>query len=225
MGEWSETALRIMDAGERLFARHGFDRTSLRMITSEAGVNLAAVNYHFGSKEALIHAIFSRFLDEYVAHLRQDLARMRASGQYPDTRALASMAGQRVLEIKPRHKSDLSTLMQLVGQAFTESREHLRLYLRQRYGDFYTELMDFLREAHPALTARERFWRMQFTLGSVMFVMAALPTLRDMEKLETGERSSLRVIFAELEPFLSAGISASHPDNSAHGHVSTETGH
>src|SRR5215475_7182897 len=51
---------RILDAAEKLFAMNGFEATSLRQITAEAGVNLAAVNYHFQSKEALLGAVFSR---------------------------------------------------------------------------------------------------------------------------------------------------------------------
>lgn len=73
----SETVERILDAAEQLFAERGFAETSLRLITSKAGVNLAAVNYHFGSKKALIQAVFSRFL----ALLRQSRARVgTASG-------------------------------------------------------------------------------------------------------------------------------------------------
>ncbi|MCC6391972.1 MAG: helix-turn-helix transcriptional regulator, partial [Bryobacterales bacterium] len=51
---------RILDAAELLFANHGFDATSLRMITAQASVNLAAVNYHFQSKEALLDATIAR---------------------------------------------------------------------------------------------------------------------------------------------------------------------
>mgnify|MGYP000184469773 CR=1 FL=1 len=49
-----DTRSRILDAAEVLFMEHGFDGTSMRMITSQAGVNLAAVNYHFGTKELLM---------------------------------------------------------------------------------------------------------------------------------------------------------------------------
>lgn len=63
----SETVERILDAAEQLFAEKGFAETSLRLITSKAGVNLAAVNYHFGSKKALIQAVFSRFLGPFCA--------------------------------------------------------------------------------------------------------------------------------------------------------------
>src|SRR5258705_8191406 len=58
-----ETRTRILDVAEELFMLHGFEGTSMRLLTSSAGVNLAAVNYHFGSKDALIEALFRRRLD------------------------------------------------------------------------------------------------------------------------------------------------------------------
>src|SRR5688572_8394531 len=58
-----ETRTRILDAAEELFMQHGFEGTSMRQLTTKAGVNLAAVNYHFGSKDALIEAVFRRRLD------------------------------------------------------------------------------------------------------------------------------------------------------------------
>ena len=74
----SETVERILDAAEQLFAEKGFAETSLRLITSKAGVNLAAVNYHFGSKKALIQAVFSRFLGPFCASLDRELERRQA---------------------------------------------------------------------------------------------------------------------------------------------------
>jgi AcrR family transcriptional regulator len=58
-----ETRTRILDAAEELFMQHGFEGTSMRTLTGKASVNLAAVNYHFGSKDALIEAVFRRRLD------------------------------------------------------------------------------------------------------------------------------------------------------------------
>src|SRR6186997_2062595 len=57
------TKPRILDAAEALFMEHGFEATSLRAITTSAGVNLAAVHYHFGSKEELFQAVLTRRLD------------------------------------------------------------------------------------------------------------------------------------------------------------------
>ena len=55
-----DTRDRLLDTAERLFAERGVDATSLRHITTEAEANLASVNYHFGSKEALFRQIFAR---------------------------------------------------------------------------------------------------------------------------------------------------------------------
>ena len=55
-----DTKEKLLDAAEELFADHGFASTSLRDITTEADVNLAAVNYHFGSKLDLLRAVFAR---------------------------------------------------------------------------------------------------------------------------------------------------------------------
>ena len=55
-----DTRQRILDAAESLFTESGFDATTLRQITGAAEVNLAAVNYHFGSKEELIREVFRR---------------------------------------------------------------------------------------------------------------------------------------------------------------------
>src|ERR1700761_3755750 len=54
------TRNKILDAAERLFAEHGYTAVSMRSITAEAGVNVAAIHFHFASKEALFEAIFNR---------------------------------------------------------------------------------------------------------------------------------------------------------------------
>src|SRR5512146_465631 len=57
------TKERVLDTAEALFMEHGFEATSLRAITAAASVNLAAVNYHFGSKEELFQSVLTRRLD------------------------------------------------------------------------------------------------------------------------------------------------------------------
>ena len=67
------TTDRILDAAEVEFAAHGFVETSVRTITTKAKVNLAAVNYHFGSKKGLIQAVTDRFLGPLSQHLQMQL--------------------------------------------------------------------------------------------------------------------------------------------------------
>src|SRR5262245_37737645 len=60
MNEKKDTRARVLDVAEELFGEQGLDRVSIRDITRVAKVNLAAINYHFGSKEDLIAAVFER---------------------------------------------------------------------------------------------------------------------------------------------------------------------
>src|SRR5678816_574617 len=76
-----ETRTRILDAAEELFMLHGFEGTSMRQLTAKADVNLAAVNYHFGSKDALIEAVFRRRLDPMNAARIAALDAIEASGR------------------------------------------------------------------------------------------------------------------------------------------------
>src|SRR6186713_866044 len=87
-----ETRTRILDAAEELFMLHGFEGTSMRLLTARAEVNLAAVNYHFGSKDALIEALFRRKLDPMntarIAELDRLEAEANARPPAPGGRAL-----------------------------------------------------------------------------------------------------------------------------------------
>ena len=76
--KYSETALRILEAAERLFVELGLEATSLRLITQQAGVNLAAVNYHFRSKDALFEAVFARRFEPWARECLRELERLEA---------------------------------------------------------------------------------------------------------------------------------------------------
>src|SRR3982750_1892652 len=83
-----ETRTRILDAAEELFMQHGFEATSMRALTARASVNLAAVNYHFGSKHALIEAVFRRRLDPMNATRIAGLDKLEATERSPPPEAI-----------------------------------------------------------------------------------------------------------------------------------------
>src|SRR5919109_2080649 len=83
-----ETRTRILDAAEELFMLHGFEGTSMRQLTTKAEVNLAAVNYHFGSKDALIEAVFRRRLDPMNAARIAALDDLEKEGRAPAPEAI-----------------------------------------------------------------------------------------------------------------------------------------
>jgi AcrR family transcriptional regulator len=205
----SETVERILDAAEQLFAEKGFAETSLRLITSKAGVNLAAVNYHFGSKKALIQAVFSRFLGPYCANLERELDRRQSK---PDAKAsleeLLELLLEQTLAVKPRSGNDLSIFMRLLGLAFSQSQGHLRKYLEEVYGKVFRRYMLLVNEAAPKIPPIELFWRVHFMLGAAAFSMSGIKAMRAMADNDYGTHTSIEQVMRMMVPFLAAGMRA-----------------
>lgn len=206
----SDTVDRILDAAEELFADRGFAETSLRMITSKAGVNLAAVNYHFGSKNALIQSVFARFLTPYSATLEAEFDDLEAR---PGDRTLTveeilgALTGSAV-RMPQRNERGISIFMRLLGLAYTQSQEHLREYLEEEYRDIFNRFMGLLKRATPQLSSVDRYWRIQFMLGATAFTMSSSDALRGILQTKTGVETPIQEIAARLIPFLAAGMQA-----------------
>ncbi len=80
---------RLIEAARQQFARDGYDAASVREITARAHANLGAITYHFGTKEALYHAVIERFAEPLADRLA---AISQESGQPLDRLAAASRA-------------------------------------------------------------------------------------------------------------------------------------
>jgi AcrR family transcriptional regulator len=206
----SETVERILDAAEQLFAEKGFAETSLRLITSKAGVNLAAVNYHFGSKKALIQAVFSRFLGPFCVSLEKELDRRQAKPDAPRAtlEELLELLVVQAMAVKPRSGNDLSIFMRLLGLAFSQSQGHLRKYLEEVYGKVFRRYMLLVHESAPRLPPLELFWRVHFMLGTAVFSMSGIKALRAMAENDFGVNTSIEQVMRLMVPFLAAGMRA-----------------
>jgi AcrR family transcriptional regulator len=171
------TSERIFREAERLFAERGFDRVSMRDLTLAAGVNLAAVNYHYGSKDGLLLAIFLRRateLNRERAHLLQQA--MAASGDHPTARAILSA----LITPATRWISDeRRTSLQFLIRARTEGTAEIRAILCNEVGHL-RRFVDALQRALPELSRKEVVWRLHFTLAVLHHNSAA-----DYERLRT----------------------------------------
>lgn len=204
----SATVDRILDAAEKLFAEHGFAETSLRSITSKAGVNLAAVNYHFGSKKALIQAVFSRFLDPFVSNLSQALVKYQDSENTIDLEEVLHLLVDQIMAVKPRSSEDLSVCMRLIGLAYTQGQGHLKKYLREVYGDVFQTYLQLLVKACPNLPVGDLFWRVYFILGSAVFTLSGANALKAIAESDYGVHYELEEIMRKMVPFMAAGLRA-----------------
>jgi AcrR family transcriptional regulator len=160
------TKAAIFNAAERLFALNGFQNVSVRDITAEAGVNLASVNYHFGSKDALLFEIFRR----RTAELNRERARMlhtaadRYQGKPPLREILAALFEPplRWSSVDPVRRISV----QFIIRARSEGTEAMKEVLRTDVSHL-RRFADALIVALPHLPPEEVYWRLHFTLGMI----------------------------------------------------------
>src|SRR5690554_3784041 len=207
-----DTVTRILDTAEVLFAERGFAETSLRTITSKARVNLAAVNYHFGSKKSLIQAVFSRYLDPFSERFHRALDELDSAygGRVIPLEVLLETMARTVLEV-PGEKHSLKVFMKLLGLAYTQAQGHLRRYIQEEYGSAFTRFIDLVRQATPELPDAERFWRLHFVLGTVIFTLSGQDALRDIAEQDYQEHVSVRDLIRRLRPVVVAAMNAPLP--------------
>ena len=158
------TKAQVLAAAERLFALHGFQNVSVRDITAEAGVNLASVNYHFGSKDALLFEIFRR----RTAELNRDRARMlheatdKHGGKPPVREILRAFFEPPMRWSSQGNERRIS--VQFIIRARSEGNEQMREVLRTDVSHL-RRFADALMAARPDLAPDEIYWRLHFVLG------------------------------------------------------------
>lgn len=161
-----DTRDRILDTAERLFAAHGFDGTSLRQITEAAEVNLAAVNYHFGSKEELYTQVFVRRIVPINARRMEmlDTAVAQAASGPVSLRAIFDSFARPVFELADRAPGFLRLLARNVGAppAFMTS------VIEAQFRPLITRYVGLLQLALPHLPPKTVFWRMHFMVGATL---------------------------------------------------------
>jgi AcrR family transcriptional regulator len=163
------TKVKILDAAERLIAEQGYAGTSLRQIISEAGVNVASVHYHFGSKEELLHELVNRkagpvnekrlaLLDRYAAE----------SGNSPVLieKTLEAFLTPMV-EVAGRNPQ----FVRVMGRIYAEGL--LPAVLESNFKVVQLRFTAALRAALPDLTDEEFGARIQFMIGVIAHTMCS----------------------------------------------------
>jgi len=206
----TDTKTRILDAAEHLFARDGFHITSLRGLTAKANVNLAAVNYHFGSKEKLLQAVISRRLVPLDA-IRQEqitavLCQAESLGKPPSAKELLQAFIGPTLEFR-NSGPGARDFISLIGRSLSEPDDTVRnSFIRQVLPTFKL-LADALHKALPELPAEILTARLQFALGAMSHMMSS--RLRpDQQLSDFPAPLADELLFAQLINFVSAGLEA-----------------
>jgi AcrR family transcriptional regulator len=202
------TKNKILDAADVLFADKGFNGTSLREITSQANVNLAAVNYHFGSKKELIKAVMSRYMDELSPQLESALLSICQAEVKPTLHEVFSAFIEPLLNLNEFKENGTSTFLQLLGRGYTDSQGFLRWFLTTQYPNVFTNFTHAVKIAYPELSTEEMFWRLHFTMGTIVFTMSSSEALIDIAQNDFDNKLDIAGVIERVIPYVAAGVAA-----------------
>lgn len=211
-----DTAARLLDAAERAFAEQGFEGSSLREITAEADVNLAAANYHFGSKEDLFVAVLSRRMEPLnLERLRRlDEAETQANGAPLEVDLILRILIEPMLRSGAdggrggRKGGDCA--LRLIGRMQSESEEMWKRIAEGPLREIRRRIMAALRSALPRCPEAELALRMHFAMGVVKSVASDQHRLRVMSG-GLCDPDDIEGVTDGLIRFLSAGLRAPPP--------------
>jgi AcrR family transcriptional regulator len=200
---------RILDAAEHLFGEHGFPCASLRQITDEAGVNLAAVNYYFGSKEDLYKAVLIRRIrpvnEDRLRLLGQ--AEQLAGDQPVPLRAILDTFIRPLLRRAAAGSPGGLQFLRLISRDLTDPQPFMIDDMVREFDPIVARYTKVLTQTLPRIPLPELYWRMQFTIGGMLYAAAHQ---RDFERASCGlcHGDDLDGCLRRLIDFCAAGLQA-----------------
>ncbi|HEY3181101.1 MAG TPA: TetR/AcrR family transcriptional regulator [Casimicrobiaceae bacterium] len=208
------TTERILDAAETLFMEHGFEATSLRSITTAAAVNLAAVNYHFGSKEELFQAVLTRRLDPMNHDRLTLLTRLEAEAapKALSCEKILSALFVPALTLARDPRRGGKNFLRLLGRAYADPAPFIRQFLSAQYAEMIARFKTAFGCALPYLPRKELSWRLHFIMGALSYTLAGTDALKLIAELNPHETDNDEILLRRLAPFLLAGLKTPLPD-------------
>lgn len=210
-----DTKETILDAAEALFAEQGYAATSLRTLTTRAGVNLAAVNYHFGGKEALAKAVLARRIAPVNA---ERLRRLEALP--PKRRTVRAIvrafvepplrAGADGTDGKASGSSPGSRLCRVFGRVMVEQPPFLRSFLAQQFRPVARRFEAALAAALPGHDSATLWWRLHFVIGAMAHTLQNSATVTHLSEGRC-DAEDVDALIDHLVAFAIGGLRAPAP--------------
>ncbi|MCE5333261.1 MAG: TetR/AcrR family transcriptional regulator [Desulfobacteraceae bacterium] len=208
---------RIVEAAMRLFSEKGLCGTSMREITEEAGVNLASVNYHFGSKEGLIAEVFLRYLAPInrARLARLDVLEAASSSRPPGLEPLLEAFIQPAVVHALGPGKVNYPLLRLVGRCLSEPLTYAEKHIYPHFLQVAQRFRNAIGRELPDVPPEEIHWRLSLVNGALHYALHAWGT--DSTTLQPGMAPDAGVIVDRLVAFGAAGLRLSKPEAAGNG--------
>lgn len=203
----SESKLRLLDAAELLFAERGFEAVSVRDVTQLAKANVAAVNYHFGSRDGLVALVVARYItpvnQERLARL--EVLERKWSGKAVPLEEIIEALVRPVVGIV--RKSELSERLfcKLVGRIFALQGDGLPVAVEEQMKTLSDRFTRALGKALPTVPQEELIWRMHFLAGSLIHMLINQEMLHRVSNGASGN-PTIEVTLGRFIRFAAAGL-------------------
>ncbi len=206
----TETKDTILDSAEQLFSEQGFASTSLRAITARAGVNLAAVNYHFGSKADLAREVLSRRLEPLNRERLRllDASRKGLGEAAPPLEDIVGAFVGPALNLNREAEGAGEGLKRLLGRVYAEQPEFLEDLLRGQFGEMVSRFSTALERTLPDLDRSQVFWRMHFMVGAMAHTLCCSSNLLHSFSKGHCDPTDIDRLTDQLVAFVSGGLRA-----------------
>src|SRR5690606_15674687 len=211
------TRKSILNAAETLFVKAGYDATSLRQITSAASVNLASINYHFGSKEELVRAVLKRrleWINRERIRLLDELEKAAAPSSVKPSLLVDAFFGTLLRHASdPEH--DANIFMRLLERTMTDPSNFIKTLFAQEYVEVVSRYKAAFVRAMPDVPEAEIIWRFHFMLGATSYAIAGINILQGVLPNVTSpivdENVYDELLLPRLMSFLLGGLRAPLP--------------
>jgi AcrR family transcriptional regulator len=209
-GVKAPTKTRIVSATEMLFLQRGYDGTSLRAITTEANVNLAAVNYHFGSKEELFTMLLTERLDPLNEEraIRLDALKTKGFDREHRVEQIIATLFLPALALARDPSRGGPDFLRFIGRAYADPSDFVRTLLHDRYAATNLKFKQAFGEALPNLSEHDLAMRLNFILDAVSSTLASEDVRRVIGGIQSDRADDDVTLLTYLAPFLGAALRA-----------------
>jgi AcrR family transcriptional regulator len=202
----AQTRQRIIEVAEMLFATEGYDAVGLRDIVRVAGINSAAVHYHFGTKEALFLHILKLHAEPIAAERMERLAVLRAQGPLVLSDVIIAFLQPAFAQAAASSSANVN-YAQLRARLSTKHEAAVRKLLGEIFDQSSKAFLEVFRECLPGLPETDLFYRFHFLLGTMVYAMANPGRIQDLS-LGGANPFDLDEVLSHLVPFVEAGFRA-----------------